>query len=74
MPALSFWTEISVKSKRRAVNVHRLSLKILAFTNKDFMQPLANDWWLLLRTTSAQHYTTIPGSVEHRFSFAGLLY
>ena len=60
--------------KRIVLNVHWPSLNILAITSKDFVQPLANDWWLLLRTTSVQDYTTIPGSVEHGYSFAGLLY
>ena len=74
MPVPSFWTDVSVKSKRRVVTVHSLSLNILAFTGKDFMQPLSNDWSFLLGTTSAQHYTNKPGSVEHGCSFAGLLY
>ena len=73
MPVLSLWMEFSVKSKRRVVNVLRPSLNILAFISKDFIQPLASDWWLSLWTISAQHYTAILGSVEHGCSFAGLL-
>ena len=70
MPVLSFWTEFSVKSKRRLVNVHKSSLNILVFISKDFIQPLANDWWLSLRTISAQHYSAaILGSAEQGCSF-----
>ena len=74
LPVLSFWTEFSVMSKRRMVIVHWPSINILAFISKDFMEPLANDWCLSLRTTSAQRNSTIPGSVEHGCSFPGLLY